>query len=82
MYHSKKAREKKVQELEKNQEFMDYANKAFDAQVMLFDDEKTFEQYLLNNVFSLYDNFTLLRFMETADQETIDKAMSEALKNL
>lgn len=82
MYYSEKMRKKKVQDLEGNLQFMDYARKSFEEQLKVLDIKKTFEQYLLSNVFTLYDDFTLLQFMQTADQNTINKVMSEALKNL
>ena len=42
----------------------------------------TFEQYLLQDVFVLYDNFTMIQFLETADQKRVNKVMGEALKGL
>ena len=81
MYYSEKARKAKVAELANNKEFMDYARKQCDERVMTFG-AKTFEQYLLKDVFVLYDNFTLLKFFETSSQKRIDEVMGAALKGL
>lgn len=81
MYYSEKARKKKVQELESNQEFMEYAKERFNERVMTWGLD-TFEEYLLHDVFELYDNFTMLQFLKSADQKRIDKVLGEALKGL
>lgn len=81
MYYSEKARKKKVQELESNQEFMEYAKERFNERVMTWGLD-TFEEYLLHDVVELYDNFTMLQFLKSADQKRIDKVLGEALKGL
>lgn len=79
MYYSENVRKKKVKELENNQEFMNYAKESFEDSVLGI---KTFEEYLLKQVFDLYDNFEMLQFLKTSDQKTIDKVLSKALKGL
>ena len=79
MYYSENVRKKKVKELENNQEFMNYAKERFEDYSF---GAKTFEEYLLKQVFELYDNFELLQFLNTADKKTVDKVLSEALKGL
>ena len=81
MYYSEKARKKKVKELESNKEFINYARKQYNERVMTWGAD-TFEQYLLKDVFVLYDNFTMIQFLETSDQKSINKVMGEALKGL
>lgn len=81
MYYSENTRKKKVKELENNKEFMDYAHKNYNERVMTFGAD-TFDKYLLKDVFVLYDNFTMIKFLETSDQKTIDKVLDEALKGL
>ena len=81
MYYSEKLRKAKVKELENNKEFMDYARKRCDERVMTWGAD-TFEKYLLTEIFTLYDDFTLLKFLETAEQQRIDKVMGDALKGL
>jgi hypothetical protein len=81
MYYSEKSRKAKVKELENDKKFMDYARKNYDERVMTWGAD-TFEEYLLKDVFMLYDNFTLIQFFETSDQKTIDKVMGAALKGL
>lgn len=80
-YYSLKARQKKVQELKNNKKFMDYAHKRCDERVMTWGAD-TFEDYLLRDVFELYDDFTLLQFLKTADKKDVNKVMCEALKGL
>ena len=82
MYYSENVRKKKVQELQNNQRFMDYVKERW---VEIRDTQsrcRTFEEYLLDQVFELYDNFTLIQFLEKSDQKTIDRVLSEALKGL
>ena len=81
MYYSENARQKKVKELESNQGFMEYAKKNFDDGAWARNND-TFERYLLREVFTIYDNFELLQFLQTADKKSIDKVLSEALKGL
>ena len=81
MYYSENVRKKKVQELESNQGFMKYAKEKFDEGAWTRNND-TFEAYLLREVFTIYDNFELLQFLQTADKNTIDKVLSEALKGL
>mgnify|MGYP003302471969 CR=1 FL=1 len=82
MYYSEKTRKAKIKELENNKEFMDYAEKRWqeirDSQSRC----RTFEDYLIDQVFVLYDNFTMLQFLETSDKKTIDRVMNDALKGL
>lgn len=84
MYYSENARKKKVKELENNQEFMAYAQKQHEEhkRVGAIGGDRTFEDYLLRDVFELYDNFTMIQFLENSDQKTIDKVLTEALKGL
>ena len=81
MYYSENVRKKRVQELEGNQGFMEYAKEQFDKGAWTRSND-TFEAYLLREVFTIYDNFELLQFLQTADKKTIDKVLSEALKGL
>ena len=82
MYYSEKARIRKVKELENNKKFMDYAHEQYDQETIKRWNEDTFEKYLLERVFELDDNFTMIQFLENSDQETIDRVLSEALKGL
>lgn len=79
MYYSENVRKKKVKELENNKEFMDYAKERFEDYSF---GAKTFDEYLLKQVFDLYDNFEMLQFLKTSDQQTIDKVLVQALKGL
>ena len=81
MHYSEKLRKAKVKELENNKEFMDYARKKFDERVMTWGLD-TFEEYLQKDVFTLYDNFTMIKFFETSDQKRINKVMGNALNVL
>lgn len=82
MYYSQKARKTKVNELKHNKEFMNYAEKEWqeirDSQSRC----RAFEDYLIDQVFVLYDNFTMLQFFETSDKKTIDRVLNDALKGL
>jgi hypothetical protein len=82
MYYSEKVREQKVKELENNEEFMNYARKQHEEckRVGAMGGGKTFEKYLLSEVFTLYDNFTLLEFMQKADRKTINRALDMAFE--
>ena len=81
MYYSENARKKKVKELIDDQEFMAYAKEKFNARVMTWGLD-TFEEYLLHDVFELYDNFQMIQFLNTADKGTINKVLNEALRGL
>ena len=85
MYYSENARKKKDKELESNQKFIDYARKHYEEckEVGACGAAgRTFEEFLLREVFNIYDNFELLQFLETADKATIDKVTMSALKGL
>lgn len=84
MYYSENARKKKVKELESNKEFMEYARKTHEERksVGAIGGDRTFEDYLLRDVFELYDNFTMIQFLKNSDQKTIDKVLTKALKGL
>ena len=79
MYYSENARKKKVEELKNNQEFIDYAKQRYKEYSWGCE---TFEEFLIKRVFELYDNFELLQFLNTADQKTVDKVLTKALKGL
>ena len=79
MCYSENMRKKKVKELENNQEFIKYAKERFEDYSFGC---ATFEEYLLRQVFELYDNFEMLQFLNTADKNTIDKVLTGALKGL
>lgn len=82
MYYSEKARRQKVKELVNNKEFMDYAHKRFDEMVMDLNGYGAFDRYLVGEVFTLYDDFTLLQFLKGEDDETINRTMKAALDGL
>ena len=84
MYYSTKVRKQKVKELENNKEFIEYALKQYDIykKVDGFGGYNTFEEYLVGEVFNLYDNFTMLEFLKNADSKTINRVMSAALKGI
>lgn len=84
MYYSENVRKKKVKELENNKEFMEYAQNQYEEikRCDAIGSDKTFEQYLLHDVFELYDNFTMIQFLQKSDKKTIDRVLSEALKGL
>ena len=84
MYYSENARKKKVAELENNSKFMEYAHKNHEEckRVGAIGGDRAFEDYLLRDVFELYDNFTMIQFLKNSDQKTIDKVLTEALKGL
>lgn len=84
MYYSKKVREQKVKELENNKEFIKYAQKQYETwkKVSGFGGYNTFEEYLVGEVFNLYDNFTMLEFLKNADSNTINRVLSAALKGI
>lgn len=84
MYYSKKVRERKVKELENNKEFIKYAQKEYEVykRVDGFGGYNTFEEYLVGDVFDLYENFTMLEFLKKADRKTINRAMDIALAGI
>ncbi len=84
MYYSKKVREQKVKELESNKEFIEYAQKEYEVykRVDGFGGYNTFEEYLIGDVFDLYENFTMLEFLTKADGKTINRAMDIALAGI
>lgn len=84
MYYSKKVRERKVKELENNKEFIKYAQKGYEVykRVDGFGGYNTFEEYLVGDVFDLYENFTMLEFLKKADKKTINRAMDMALAGI
>lgn len=43
---------------------------------------KTFENYLISEVFNLYDNFTMMQFLKTADKKTINNVLEMALEGI
>ena len=81
MYYSKKVREQKVKELQSNKEFIEYAQKQYEIykRVDGFGGYNTFEEYLVGDVFDLYENFTMLELLKKADKKTINRAMDVAL---
>lgn len=79
MYYSENARQKKLKELENNQGFMVYAKERFEDYSFGC---ATFDEYLLKQVFELYDDFEMLQFLNTADKNTINKVLTEALEGL
>lgn len=83
MYYSPKARERKVKELEGNKEFMDFAQKHYDEckAIGMYEDQP-FESYLAKEVFTLYDNFSMMQFLNTADKRTVNNVLEAALKGL
>lgn len=82
MYYSKSVRERKVKELEGNKEFIAFAQKEYETykRVGGFGGYNTFEEYLVGNVFVLYENFTMLEFIKKADKETISRALDRAFE--
>ena len=84
MYYSKKVREKKTNELIGNKEFLEYAQEQYEIykRVDGFGGYKTLEEYLVSEVFNLYDNFTMIQFLNTADKKTIDNVLEMALKGI
>lgn len=84
MYYSKKIREQKVKELENNKEFIEYAQKQYEIwkKVSGFGGYDTFEEYLVGDVFDLYENFTMLELLKNAESKTINRAMSIALDGI
>ena len=84
MYYSENTRKKKVKELENNKEFMDYAREHHEEckRIGAIGGDKVFEDYLLRDVFELYDNFTMIQFLKNSEQKTIDKVLTKALKGL
>lgn len=67
MSFSRKSREQKVKELESNKEFMDYAREHHKECKRVGDMNgcKTFEEYLISEVFNIYDDFTLWQLLKT-----------------
>lgn len=84
MYYSENARKKKIKELENNKEFMDYARKKHEEckSVGAIGGDRAFDDYLLRDVFELYDNFTMIHFLKNSDKNTINKVLTNALKGL
>ena len=84
MYYSENVRKKKVKELENNKEFMEYAQNKHEEikSCGAIGSDKTFEQYLLHDIFELYDNFTMIQFLQKSDKKTIDRVLNAALKGL
>lgn len=84
MYYSEKIRKQKIIELENNPAFIKYARDTYEEHknTKVIDEDKTFDEYLLRDVFELYDNFTMMQFLQSSDQPTIDKVLTEALKGL
>ena len=81
MYYPKKIREQKVKELENNKEFISYAQKQYDIykRVSNFNDYNTFEDYLIGDIFCLYENFTMLKLIKKANKKTINRTIDMAL---
>ena len=84
MYYSKSVRERKVRELENNKAFIEYAQQQYEIykRVSNFNGYNTFEEYLVGDVFDLYDNFTMIQFLNTADKKTINNVLKKALKGI
>lgn len=84
MYYPKKVREQKVKELENNQEFIEYAQKQYEIwkKVGGFGGYNTFEEYLVGDVFDLYENFAMLELLKNVDSKTINRAMTMALDGI
>lgn len=84
MYYSKKVREQKVKELENNKEFIEYAQKQYEIwkKVSGFGGYNTFEEYLIGDVFDLYENFAMLELLKKADSKTINRVMTMALDGI
>ena len=84
MHYSKKVREQKVKELKNNKDFIEYAQEQYEEwkRVGGFGGYKTFEEYLIGEVFNLHDNFTMLEFFKNANTNTIDRVLSTALKGI
>ena len=84
MYYSKKVRASKVEELKSNQEFMEHAQKEYEVykRVDGFGGYNTFEEFLLGDVFDLYESFSMLELLKNADRKTINRAMDIALADL
>lgn len=84
MYYSLKTRELKVKELENNKEFIDYAREQHEEckRIGAMGGYKTFENYLISEVFNLYDNFTMMQFLKTADKKTINNVLEMALEGI
>lgn len=84
MYYAKNVREQKVEELKSNNEFIEYAQKQYEIykRVDGFGGYNTFEEYLIGDVFDLYENFTMLEFLKKADSKTINRAMDIALAGI
>ena len=81
MYYSENAKKKKVKELENDQEFMNYATESFNKSAATFGLD-SFEEYLLQEVFNLYDNFSILQFLKASEQSEIDRVLNRALTGL
>lgn len=84
MYYSENVRKKKVKELENNKEFIEYAQNKYEEikRCDAIGGDQTFEQYLLHDVFELYDNFTMIQFLQKSDKKTIDRVLNAAIKGL
>ncbi len=83
MYYSPKQRDQKVKELENNKEFMKFAQKHYDEcrAIGMYEDQP-FDKYLAREVFTLFDNFSMMQFLNTTDKKTVNKVLEEALKGL
>ena len=84
MYYSEKVRKQKIEELKDNKEFLEYARKRYEdcKESGAIGGSKTFEEYLLDGVIDLYEDFTLLEFMKKSDKTTVNFVMEEALKGI
>ena len=84
MYYPKNVREKKVKELKGNKQFIEYAQEQYEIykRVDGFGGYNTFEEYLVGDVFNLYENFAMLELLRKADSKTINRAMDMALKRI
>lgn len=84
MHYSKKLCKKKVKELESNKNFIAYAKNSYEEAKSdgVASRYNTFEEYLEGEVFTLYDNFSILEFLQNADEKTKSRVMTEALKGL
>ena len=84
MYYSEKSRRQKTKELETNKEFIEYARKQYEIwkKVSGFGGYNTLEEYLVGEVFNLYENFTMLKILKNADSKTINRAMDIAFDRI
>ena len=84
MYYSTKVREQKVKELKSNKAFIEYAHQQYEIyqRVSGFGGYNTFDEYLIGDVFDIYENFTMLELLKRADRQTINRAMDLALAGI